>query len=50
MQYDVIKASNEYDLKLRVNEAIKKGWKPQGGIAFAISGWSETWIQAMVKE
>lgn len=33
MKYDVISAEDHAKLVTKVNEAITKGWKPQGGIA-----------------
>lgn len=49
MQYKIVEASNRYDLQTDVSEALKNGWKPQGGVSFIFSG-SAIWAQAMVKE
>ena len=32
MKYRVLKDETTYDLSVKVNEALKKGWTPQGGI------------------
>ena len=42
---DVVKAMAK--LEKQVNELIKDGWKPLGGISFVIGG---TLIQAMIKK
>lgn len=49
-QYKIIEASNRYDLEADVNDALKNDWKPQGGVSFIYSGFTECWVQAMVKE
>lgn len=51
MQYKIVEASNRYDLQTDVSEALKNGWRPQGGVSFVYhSSYKETWAQAMVKE
>lgn len=56
-KYKVISSNEISDLEKEVNEAIEKGWTPQGGIAInnesvvcgvvAVSG--ATYVQSMVK-
>jgi hypothetical protein len=45
MEYTIIDAHTYLGLVSKVNEAIKKGWKPQGGV----SG-GDWFYQAMVKQ
>lgn len=53
MQYSVIHEEAPGTLIRRVNEAIKEGWIPQGGITIACTGTLEifrvVWAQAMIK-
>jgi hypothetical protein len=51
MDYRVITATDQYQLKEQVIEMIKLGWRPQGGVSFVYhSSHKETWAQVMVKE
>jgi hypothetical protein len=62
MEYLLIKKTDAIDLVTEVNEWIKKGWKPCGGISIAFgrirntTGGSKAWlevlfhVQAMIKE
>jgi hypothetical protein len=51
MDYRVITATDQYQLKEQVIEMIKLGWRPQGGVSFVYhSAYKETWAQAMVKQ
>ena len=55
MQYLIIKSGGEVELAKDVNNAIKEGWRPQGGVSVAKSLFpiffpSLLWAQAMVKE
>ena len=55
MQYLIIKSGGEVELAREVNNAIKEGWRPQGGVSVAKSLFpiffpSLLWAQAMVKE
>lgn len=49
MQYKIVSADGQYDLSSKVEDLIKQGWLPQGGVSFKNSGYKETWAQAMVK-
>ena len=55
MKYDLVKEDKGNYLRItkfheKVNEKIKKGWMPQGGICYARTT-KEAWlIQAMIKE
>jgi hypothetical protein len=51
MEYMVITHHWISNLTERVNDAIKQGWVPQGGIAYAVGqGNDERFAQAMVRE
>jgi hypothetical protein len=55
MKYLVIKEANLDDLMTKVNDAIGKGWRLQGGVcayfdATVFGGFHAHWAQAMVKE
>lgn len=53
MQYKIVKARSENGLTESVGEHLSEGWRPQGGVSLqfrGVSGISEIWIQAMVKE
>lgn len=51
MKYYIVKEKSSYELGIKVEEKIKTGWKPQGGVSFIFhGGFYETWTQAMVKE
>ena len=54
MEYRVINESKMTDLVREVNNAIKEGWKPQGGVSVTkglapLLGAAFVWAQAMVK-
>ena len=49
-QYKIVKCSNHHELEADVNNLIRSGWIPQGGVS--VSGKSEYYLsysQAMVK-
>jgi Domain of unknown function (DUF1737) len=54
MEYRVISESKMADLVKEVNNAIKEGWKPQGGVSVTkghapVLGQAFVWAQAMIK-
>lgn len=53
MQYRILSSTSPYKLSLEVEEYIKMGWVPQGGVSFQIGlglyGHDE-YVQAMIKE
>lgn len=50
MKYRVISESYPWELEKKVNEFIKEGWEPQGGIAIERYGEiSAYYFQAMIK-
>jgi len=54
MEYRVINESKMADLVKEVNNSIKEGWKPQGGVSVTkglapLLGAAFVWAQAMVK-
>ena len=46
MEYKVITTDHCDELENEVNEAIREGWKPQGGVLYV----PRTYMQAMIKE
>jgi hypothetical protein len=51
MEYNVINGHTLDDLRYDVNQAIKKGWRPQGGVCvYCYHDEKPAWVQAMVKE
>lgn len=53
MEYTILKASTLPDLEKKVNEYIKKGCRPQGGITIQHNPQFRTveyYYQAMIKE
>ncbi len=54
MMYTILEEDTLLDLKLKVNDFIKAGWVPQGGVSTGDTRGSYivkyTFIQAMVKE
>lgn len=51
MRYKIVVGDGQYDLLNKVNDSIKNGWRPQGGVSYSSSGaFREIWTQAMVKE
>ena len=53
MEYTIVIANTLSNLETRVNEHIKKGWRPQGGITIQRNmqfNNVEYYFQAMIKE
>jgi hypothetical protein len=61
MEYDIIKKTDPTELVNEVNEWIRKGWKPTGGVSVAFGrirsttgakSWTEVLfhLQAMIRE
>ena len=50
MQYRILEENSVYRLENAVNEAISRGWRPQGGVAIDSQGMSESFLQAVIKE
>jgi len=50
MEYDVINGHTLDDLRYDVNQEIKKGWRPKGGVCIWTKDSVTLWTQAMVKE
>ena len=56
MKYKIVSCYEKYKMEREVEELIKEGWKPQGGICLAIifpsspSGTQSEYAQAMTKE
>jgi len=48
MEYDVISGHTLDDLRYDVNQAIKKGWRPQGGVCSDSN--YHGYAQAMMRE
>ena len=48
MKYTVIFHYNFRDFETGVNDAIKNGWEPQGGVAVFYTPNSITYYQAMI--
>jgi hypothetical protein len=48
MEYIILRASNFVHLEHVVNEYIKQGWRPQGGVTHYNEG--TNYCQAMVRE
>jgi len=48
MEYTILKALHLVDLEHIVNEYIKQGWRPQGGVTHYNTGTNH--CQAMVRE
>jgi len=47
MEYTIVKAFDLGEFTKLVNEHIKKGWKPQGGIC--VASLYTTFLQAMIR-
>ncbi|MCX7550276.1 DUF1737 domain-containing protein [Xanthomarina sp. F2636L] len=47
MEYKIVQENLIIGLSNKVNEEIRKGWKPQGGVNFRRT---EGFFQAMIKE
>jgi hypothetical protein len=51
MTYKIVSQEASWALSTAIKQAIKEGWKPQGGVAVVFyGGYKERWSQAMVKE
>ena len=52
MEYKIVEAAYQEGLIKLVNENIKLGWKPQGGISVVrnLSGSTFNYCQAMIKD
>ena len=55
MEYRIIEECSPEGMAEKVNEAIKEGWKPQGGVAIAYSwrgdcAYYKYFYQAMIKD
>ncbi len=52
MKYQIIRATNWQGMEQRVNEAIRSGWKPQGGVTFSMTDTlgNKMYAQAMIYE
>jgi hypothetical protein len=55
MGYRIIKKGSEVELARDVNDSIKEGWRPQGGVSVTkclapLLGRAFVWAQAMVRE
>lgn len=50
MKYDIIMETTPHKLITSVNEKLKEGWKPQGGIALILHSTHEYYLQAIIKE
>ena len=48
MEYKILCEESPYSLEGIVNDYIKKGWIPQGGV-FSYAKSSRSWCQAMIK-
>jgi hypothetical protein len=49
VKYVIIETHSARDLRVEVNEAIKNGWQPLGGVSVSTDGSYTAYIQAMVK-
>ncbi len=55
MEYRIVGRGSADELARDVNNAIKEGWRPQGGVSHMVTGLipfaqSMVWAQAMVRE
>jgi len=50
MMYHIAVAYSSSELVVLVNDYIKNGWRPYGGVAFTAEGGREKWAQTMVKD
>lgn len=48
--YKIITSESEYGVESAVNDLLKKGWKPVGGVSVSISMSSSQFAQAMMQE
>lgn len=49
MKYKVVEKSSKHDLEIEVNNLIKAGWNPLGGMSYSAGyGYGETYTQAMI--
>ena len=49
LKYRIVVDEDVYHLQLRVNESIRDGWKPIGGISSLVQGRYREYAQAMIK-
>jgi len=49
MKYTVVGTRDQSKFEERVNDLIKEGWKPQGGIFIVVDNNGWIYYQAMVK-
>ena len=50
MKYKIIESSYLFDLEDKVNKHLEDGWEPQGGVALLPFGFSDRFVQALIKE
>ena len=50
LKYRIVVDEDVYHLQLRVNESIRDGWKPIGGISSLVQGRYREYAQAMIKD
>ena len=50
MKYKILEEKYLFSLEEKVNKHIEGGWRPHGGVSFTPIGFSDKYLQAMVKE
>ena len=50
MEYQLISAESAAELQLQVNEALKNGWIPLGGVSTYVLDHAAWFVQAVTKE
>jgi len=50
MEYVIVSNHSVIFLEGEINEMIKDGWKPQGGLSVVKDGLGTSYCQAMIKE
>ncbi len=50
MEYRIISKKNENELEREINEMLRKGWKPQGGLVVVDAPDSWIYWQAVIRE
>lgn len=49
MKYKVVENPFKHDFEMEVNNLIKDGWRPLGGMSYSSGyGYGETYTQAMI--
>lgn len=48
--YQILEESNQYILEVKVNEEMKNGWEPLGGVTAYMVGYATYYCQAMIKK